>query len=128
MPSKADAIDAALKARGAATLKVSYAAALAVAPTLPQQRQRFFASHVVTQFAIWYHTAAALGNMSTVITAVQENDYAGATLQSNARPGSASVFGSCTSPGARLTALSLGGSTPTCPGTVVSRWMITHEP
>ena len=87
MPSKADAIDAELKARGAAALKVSYAAALAVAPALPQQRQRFYASHVVTQFAIWYHTAAALGNMSSIITLVRDNEYAGATLASTAALG-----------------------------------------
>lgn len=84
MPSEADAADAAIKAHGAVALANAYAAALKAAPLLPLHRQRFYASHVVTQFAIWSHTTAALQNMSAVITSVRKKDYADAAVEAAA--------------------------------------------
>jgi hypothetical protein len=42
-------------------------------------RQRFFASHTLTQLAIWQHTAVAMANISDAVGAVARKDYAGAS-------------------------------------------------
>ena len=54
---------------------------------LPPERQRFFASHTMTQLAIWSHTATALGNLSAATRAVASKDYRGAAAQANAAVG-----------------------------------------
>ena len=39
----------------------------------------FFASHTLTQLAIWQHTAVAMANISDAVGAVARKDYAGAS-------------------------------------------------
>ena len=41
-----------------------YRSGQSVMQLLPPERQRFFASHTMTQLAIWHHTAVALGNVN----------------------------------------------------------------
>lgn len=83
LPVAAAAAATALGA-GAPSVGDVYAAAQTAAASLPQNRSRFFASHTLTQLAIWYHTLAATGNVSAAVTAVGVRDFEGAASAAGA--------------------------------------------
>ena len=83
----AGAAEAAELADGAAAVGAVYRSGQSVMQLLPPERQRFFASHTMTQLAIWSHTATALGNLSAATRAVASKDYRGAAAQANAAVG-----------------------------------------
>ena len=60
----AGAAEAAELAEGAAAVGAIYRSGQSLMQLLPPERQRFFASHTMTQLAIWHHTAVALGNVT----------------------------------------------------------------
>ena len=74
LPTAAAAAAAALSV-GAATTGAVYGRAKALLPRLPADRRQFFASHTLTQLAIWHYTASALRNVSDAVGAVGRNEY-----------------------------------------------------
>ena len=72
----ADAHAAAILGAGWPSVASTYDEAMAVAKSLPTDRQRFFASHTLTQLAIWKHTAVAMVNISNAVSAAARDDFA----------------------------------------------------
>jgi len=70
----ADARAAASLAAGWTTVASTYDEAQLLVASLPVDRQRFFASHTLTQLAIWRHTAVAMANISEAVNAAARGD------------------------------------------------------
>ena len=85
LPSLASAAGAAeLSAAGAGPTGLLLRAATALTSAVPADRRRFYASHTLTQLAIWHYTAAALGNVSAAVLSVGRSDHAMAAGQAAA--------------------------------------------